>query len=521
MNSILIPGSGSVLLVSKIRQAGVIRKALALLFLSIFLIALYDLVHPSSSPTLSTGIVILCAGCIALYTVRLRTFPCPRSKKRAIIMLFAIGCVLRIGVVVLFPNRQVSDFQIFHELAITLYEGKGFAYNGTTGLSEDVALYLHKNTSGPVHTTFRMPGTPLIMAATYCLVGPHQVAAKLINAMLGAAIGICLLLLLWGSDPPKAFQAGFLWEIYPSTLFNTNLLGTEIHVTFGIVLAALFLKKAMTDGTGAPLLFSLAAGLTTGYTCLIRPSTQLIVCITTVAVWFVWQRTRLPDRSLWKKAARLAGVLMLGIALPLAIWGFRNYRSFGVLEWQSSEIGFNFMTMTQNIISPEKEHSIDSLIIALYRSQNEFEIAALGKEIGMRRLAMAATQPIFVKTLILNFMKAWKHDRDGLHWCLEFPKSVDSPEKVRGELNAWKYKALQRLVETCYLALLFLTFFGAIKMQTRDMRNPGVMMMLLYFLGTCVLLCIFQGQPRYHFPFVPLFCVFAANAIGPLRRDRV
>jgi hypothetical protein len=427
--------------------------------------------------------------------------------------------VLRFAVVISIPNKQVSDFRVFHELAVALSNGKGLVYDGPTGLSEDVALYRHHpGASGPLPTAFRMPGTPVIYASLYALFGPREIFPKLLNALLGAGIGICLLLLLWRRDPCRGFWAGLIWEIYPGSLFNTNLLGTEIHFTFGIVLAALLLTKLFindgsTDkpgpGSFSNVILALAAGLGMGCTCLIRPSTQLLLCMIAVSLWYVG-KSKANGASL-KNALRLTLIMLFGIAVPLIAWGLRNYKTFGIFEAQSTEIGFNFLTMTQQIVSPREERSLDSLTNAFFRSRDEFQIALLAREIGLRRLGMAASHPAaFAKTLVKNFMRPWKSDTDGLSWCLLEGRGPSAA-------NARVYMALTRIVQAGYLSLIALALMGIIGTSWREIRHPGVSMMLLYFLGTCLLLCIFQGQGRYHLPLMPFFCVLAAYCVGKSR----
>jgi hypothetical protein len=523
--------SPRVSLINTIKKAGIIRIALALLLFAILAIALYDLFHPNSKPSLGTGAVVFFSAAFVFFMMRARTLPCPRSIKHAIILLFSIGFILRAAVVVLVHNDQVSDFRIFHELAIAITNGKGLAYDGPIGLSEDVALYLHSyGATGPIPTAFRMPGTPLIMAGLYAIAGPNPVAAKLLNAIVGAGIGICLLLLMWTNDPRRAFWAGLIWELYPSSWFTTNLLGTEIHFTFGVVLAAMLLtktfmrRKSETSSSGNQkfnskiisenysLAYALAAGLVMGCTCLIRPSTQLILCMIAVLFLYIWKTKG--NHFSWKKPIGLTMVMLLGIAIPLTAWGLRNYRTFGVFEWQSTEMGFNFLTMTQHIISHQEERSLDSLMTVFYRSRDEFEIARHAREIGIRRLCLAAPHTAFIKTAIKNFMRAWKYDKDGLFWCLGFPGYGNDRIYRYGWADPSTALLFQRLVEAGYCALLALALLGAIGTPWREIQNPGIVMMLLYFFGTCLLLFVFQGQSRYHFPIVPFFCVLAAYAPG-------
>jgi hypothetical protein len=271
----------------RLTWAGIIRLTLALALGGILLIALYDLFHPHNNPSLGTAIVVFVSAALVFFIKCFSTLPCPRSGRRAILLLFFIGFLIRLAVIIGIPNKQVSDFQIFHELAVALSNGKGLAYDGPAGLGEDVALYRHHyGANGPLPTAFRMPGTPLATASLYALFGPREILPKILNALLGAGIGICLLLLMWGNDPRRAFWAGLFWEMYPGPWFNTNLLGTEIHFTFGIALIAVLLTRTFADDTGdaknAPrkipkTFFALATDLVMGCTCLIRPSTQLIL----------------------------------------------------------------------------------------------------------------------------------------------------------------------------------------------------------------------------------------------------
>ncbi len=504
-----------------IRRVGFIRLILAPLLCAILVVALYDLFHPNNSPSLATAAGVVFAGIAAFLVLRIENISCPRSLKQAALILFTVGFVVRAAVIVLIPTRQVSDFRIFHELAAAIVDGRGFAYDGPIGLSEDVGLFRHiSGATGPMPTAFRLPGTPLIMAAVYAVFGRHEIGAKLLNAVMGAGIGMCLLMLLWRGNPRRAFWAGFIGEAYPSTLFNTNLLGTEIHFTFWMVFAALAFARAMGEGKSHSFFYAFAAGLAVGCTCLIRASTHLILCTIAAALWIVWQRFAAADHSALMKAVRLTAILLLGIAIPLTAWGARNYRVFGVFEWQATEIGLNFLTMTQNIVPPEKQRSLDSLMAAFFRSQNEFEIARIGKEIGLRRLTMAAVEPDIIIKVIKNFMKTWKHDRDGLCWCLGFLKGDESRHHAGEPVESPAYRLLRLLVDSGYITLLVLALFGTVVKRNPAAGNPGVMIMLLYFLGSCVLFCLFQGQPRYHFPMVPLLCIFAANSIGALVCDR-
>ena len=55
------------------------------------------------------------------------------NPKKYLIILVTLGAVFRIASVTLIKNRQVSDFKIYHEFAVSLCNGTGFSYTGFYG----------------------------------------------------------------------------------------------------------------------------------------------------------------------------------------------------------------------------------------------------------------------------------------------------------------------------------------------------------------------------------------------------
>ena len=482
--------------------------SVVLLLLGALFSAVYDMWHPNTAPTVATGIVMAAAIGAASVFLRMRAAGFPQSIAGSMLMLMGIGLFLRIAIIAFIPNKQVSDFQTFHELAVALENGDGFAYTGPTGLSEEVRLFLHRaNAQGPLPTAFRLPGTPLLMSAIYAIGGPKPLFGKLLNAFLGACIGGGLFLLLRAHNQRLAFWSGLFSEVYPSGLFYTNLLGTEIHFTLGIIGAALLIERTVRSEKWAMTLWAWAAGLLIGFTSLIRPATQLILCAFAAVICSV-------DHG--RKRAVIAGVLAIGIAIPLVAWGVRNYRVLGHFEWQTTEMGLGWFTMTRDIIPEQQERSIAPLTERFMKSQDEFEIARLGKEIGMKRLAFAIRDVRFVKTMLKNFMKPWKNDLDALNWCSGYD-GTDGSAAMPVSLKT--YSLLRRACELFYLTMLLLGVFGAAASLKRSGLpcTAGVLMLLFYFAFSALLMCVFQGQPRYHFPLMPVVFILAANAFGVVR----
>jgi len=474
--------------------------------------AVYDRWHPHSGSPVAAGIVLLLACAIAAVVLLARGTPFLHSTKRAVWVLFIVGIVLRTLSIALIPNKQVSDFETFHELAVAVKNGDGFAYTGSTGLREEVRFFLHRyNAKGPIPTAQRMPGTPLLMSGLYAIGGTHPFLGKLFNAFLGAGIGVCLFLLLAGTDRGLAFRAGLFSEVYPAGIFYTNLLGTEIHFTFGIVLAALLISRTVESKKTGMAVLGLVTGLLVGFTSIIRPATQYIVC-------GLVREYMSPAKA--RKTIIILGMLSIGIAIPLASWGLRNYRVFGHFEWQTTEIGLGWFTMTRGIIPQRQERTLDGLSKRFLKSQDEFEIANLGKEIGMKRFALAVRDICFVKTMAKNNLKTWRDDLDALNWCCALPGYTGCAENIRMPVSYATYRLLAKACECFYLTTLILAVFGARAFLGRKNmpRNAGVMTLLFFFVCSALLACVFQGQPRYHFPLMTVVFIMAADSFGLLRR---
>ena len=490
------------------------ERAFPILCIGIVCATVYDMCHPNSHPAFSTVAVMACTALLAVLLLRYNFIRQPRSTRVALIVLTATGFCLRLLPILFIQNEQISDFQTYSELAGALCNGKGFAYTGRGALTGEVKLFLNRyDEKGPVRTAFRPPGAPLLFASVYSITGQKPVWGKALNAVLGTLIGLFIFLLLYPENPTLAFRSSLLWQIYPSAIISTNLIGTEIPFTACILLSAVFLKNGLrakvrtpTKGGALTILWSALAGLCIGYASLIRPAALfLMLC----GIWSI-----LASPHNFRKSIPAALVFTLGMSIPLILWGVRNYKAFGVFEMQTTQIGIVSWQMTRNIISPQEEQQYAPLDKKMHTSTDEFELSRIGMEIGTKRLMIAAHKISFVKLLLLNHCKGWNHDYDALEWV-----SLPSEHAQAPPLSAAVYGFLKNSIQVFYLCAVILAVFGGCALRRLTCaENPGLLMLIFYLLVSSALLCVFQGQTRYHFPLMPVIFICASQGIGLLQR---
>jgi 4-amino-4-deoxy-L-arabinose transferase-like glycosyltransferase len=182
----------------------------------------------------------------------------------------------------------------------------------------------------------RTPGYPLFLAACQWLFGPRVIAARLVQAALGAACVWWVARLSRRSlpaDPPGTVWtvpliAGLLTAVEPYVVANSALLLSEALFVPLLVLTQWGLAGLWTLPGEAPplrrqiaLAFLTGAGL--GAAVLVRPSWWLYVPLA-LGVWVIASG---PGRR--KAAARGAVVVVVGVVAVMGPWWVRNAQLYG------------------------------------------------------------------------------------------------------------------------------------------------------------------------------------------------
>jgi hypothetical protein len=146
--------------------------------------------------------------------------------------------------------------------------------------------------------------------------------------------------------------------------------------------------------------------------------------------------------------------------------------------------------------------------------QNEFELEKTGRIIGIKRLKRSIIEGRLPIVWAKNTLLAWGTDSDMLGWCslAPYPGEICGRETL---LQSAVALFLRIITDSIYIIVLLLSVAGIMRMRFLGWReNPAFLTLLMYFLLSFILGSVFRGSPRYHFPLMPIICMFASYGIG-------
>ena len=179
---------------------------------------------------------------------------------------------------------------------------------------------------------YQAPLYPYFLGAVYALVGPSLLAARLVQAAIGAAG--CLLVACAGKrwfDRRSGLAAGWLVALYPPAIFfDGELQKATLDLPLGAALLVLLagLRERLTAGA------CVAAGAVLGLFALNRENALLLAPL--LAGWLLL-RSQPPVRKL-----QAAGAFLAGAALALTPVAARNLAVGGELVLTTAQLGPNF-----------------------------------------------------------------------------------------------------------------------------------------------------------------------------------
>jgi 4-amino-4-deoxy-L-arabinose transferase-like glycosyltransferase len=192
-------------------------------------------------------------------------------------------------------------------------------------------LRLRHEFGTPSENRLSVPTQPLLIAMTQVIFGTSFIALRLFFAAMGAVtcvVGYLLAEELF--DPVVALIAGVLLAIYPYYVYLFALFEYPQPLfifLMGIVFLMLY-RFARTQRVASLLV----AGLFLGLGALTVPTALVFVPALLLSLWV----SRTPH------IARVAGLLVIAIALPVGTWAIRNYVEYGHFILVNQAAGTNF-----------------------------------------------------------------------------------------------------------------------------------------------------------------------------------
>ena len=377
------------------------------------------------------------------------------------------------------PPRGFNDPVLYDFFAARIEEGNGYTrLDGTP-------------------TAYYPVGYPAALSAVYFLFGHSILAAKLFNALLGAVTVVLVFELARRLFDSRAARAsGLLLAFFPSQIFYTGTILTEVLFTTLLVAGLLVLLarpwEAGRVGLGRLALFGLIIGAAT----LVRSITLLLPLVLLV-FWLLTSRR--PGRALLQ-----AGVVTLAMALFIVPWSLRSSIRMGTPVLISLNAGDNFcmgnhegasghFTLTEKCFGGDQEG--DSRTLEVERNREGVE----------KGLTFIVENPLEAGRIVLR--KAYYlvyRDSDGLFAVESYGNDLFIPTFRRDVLasvaNAYYF------VAAAYAALGVGLWFAR-----PELRRTLLLLIAAYVAAVPL---IFFGDPRFHFPVIPLVCVMAGSAMA-------
>lgn len=219
-------------------------------------------------------------------------------------VLFAAALAVRVAyVLTLGGEYRWPDEVEYHGIALNLLQGKGYSYFR----GADSAL-------SP--TAYRSPGMPVFLSLVYTLFGPSLLAARLAQAIFGAAIIPIVFFVTreLGYSRGAALLACLVAAFYPYYVFCAGAIYPVVTTTLLLVLANLALLKGRYSTRAT---WELLAGFLTGLTVLTFG--HVLAAVPLVLVWIV------VNKQSGRRRALISCLTFLVVcALTLSPWVIRN-----------------------------------------------------------------------------------------------------------------------------------------------------------------------------------------------------
>jgi 4-amino-4-deoxy-L-arabinose transferase-like glycosyltransferase len=384
----------------------------------------------------------------------------------------AIG--LRLLWLLLYRPEPISDFADYHQLAVRLAEGRGYVGEGGQP------------------TAFRPIGWPALLAGLYALSGPSVLAANLLLSL--GIMHLSYLLARQLSLPEASARAILLFlALHPNSIAYVSLLSAELPFLFLLLLGSWSWLRLPFNWKAAGL-----SGILLGLASLVKSQGLLVPFCLLIPLLLVKR-----GRGERKKLLLFFVILLLGMGISVVPWMARNAQVFG--SWTLVTNGGANLLVGNN---PQADGSYkwgaketSWLERQNIPAANEAETSA-----ALGRLAVQYARAHPWKSLKRWPAKLWATfawDTDGLDWVRE----------GCGGLQGWKHRLMQAAKASGQL-LYFVLWLG-IFWQVFTLSRPlslSTLIPLFFLLYFSMVVIMFFGDPRFHFPLIPWLLIFGGKA---------
>jgi 4-amino-4-deoxy-L-arabinose transferase-like glycosyltransferase len=411
---------------------------------------------------------------------------------RWVLALFLLALVLRgAWVATINPDPldgRFDDTMFYDASAKALAEGKG---------------YINLEGKPTAHWPIGYSG---VVASLYVVFGENLLAPKALNVFLGAATVLVVYAL--GArlfDRRVGLVAAALLALFPSQIFFSTLVMTEVLfaalLTLVVLLVVLWTLPPNADppsgeGDKRPAAGGLLLlGLLLGYGAITRGEGSVVVLV----VLLIWWLSRLG----WRPLLRRSGLLLAGVVLVMAPWTIRNFIVFRAPVFISTAMGYAFWQGNRADAYTPPDYGFDTKFYDEYA-----DVPFPRKEVVVNNAEMREAWDFIIHNprteaglLFQKLYHLYREDATGLVWIDGHGGQASIPDSLEQKLetvaNAYYFVVLGWVVLTVPFWFSF--------------RDRARFLLPLTILVLTVTHLVFIPEPRYHFAFIPILCILAAQ----------
>jgi 4-amino-4-deoxy-L-arabinose transferase-like glycosyltransferase len=397
--------------------------------------------------------------------------------------LVAIAVVVRLAFLYAFTDVPLRGDEVeYHGIARNVVEGQGFALDGRL-------------------TSWRPPLYPFFLAALYFLTGTTDpMVARVAQAILSLALAIVVYGLgrkLFGGA--VGVGAAAIVALYPSFLFLSNHLLTEILFTVLVTLTAYSLSTYLATGRLSAVL---ASGVGLALAALTREVMLPMVAPMAILVAYVTYPRR--SRMVLHTAA-------LGVAVAIVItpWVIRNTVLQGTFTAIATNGGPTFLSGNNEhtpIQRPWRQHGFPAELrwrqLVPRGELTEGQRQQLAYQKGLE--FVRAHPGLTVQRAVIKSANVWGLERDVVGTFL----NGGYGEAARAGVLPAAAAIFGAYAVTLLAGLTGLTF-ALVRSAT---ARPFHLFVAVLIVAMTLVHALAFGHPRYHLPLMPILAVYAAYA---------
>jgi 4-amino-4-deoxy-L-arabinose transferase-like glycosyltransferase len=399
------------------------------------------------------------------------------NEARFLLVFLCLGLAIRLLWITLVPTQLYSDWKWYDDMAYHMSQVWRYEDNGLA-------------------TAYWPIGYPFFLAVIYWTFGHSYFAVEMVNVIL--SLGICLFGYLIArrlAGPVPARLTLVILAFFPSQVFFTNVLASEILFTFLLVLVIhISLKTQNRTSIYVPAVVGFLLGCLT----LVRAVALLLP----VGIILFYVKSKRKPRLILRDLIIVVAVTFL----TLVPWLLRNKKTFGVFTLATSG--------GVNLYIGNNPHSSGGWV---WHKDNPFGDFIGTNEVENDKLGYRLATEYIARDPVGFLVRGVK--KEVFFFATDYSAMAKELDLAAQSNRVDRFVVFNIVGQVYYFLILIFAVGGLILfLKRRREAEPGFYLLLgilVYWIGAHF---VFFGVDRFHFPLVPILSIFASvclvNLIG-------